>query len=180
MAGRHRRHRWSARLAALAALLTLPAVAGVLHLASPDEPPDPSDALVRSLVSAGEPSPIIECVLRLDERDLRVGPLEPAAQRELVEGCHTARDALVSDVAWDPPAALADAVQPLGFGDDPRLDQLWLACEEGSGAACDRLFETAPVNSAYETFGLTCGDRPDVLDCAELDREDAEVGAGAP
>ncbi len=174
MARRRRRHRWTARLAALGALIILPVVAGVLLVTSPDETPDASDALVRSLGAAGEPSEIIECVLQLAERDLRLGPIGQQAEQELVENCRVARDALVPDVAWDPPEALADAVQPVGFGDDLILDRLWVACDEGSGAACDQLFEDAPINSAYETFGLTCGDRPDVLDCTELDRVDGD------
>jgi len=159
-------------VAALAALIALPSGAAALYLTSPDETPDATDALVRSLGAAGEPSEIIECVLQLAERDLRLGPLEEQAERELIDNCRIARDALVPDVAWDPPEALADAVQPIGFGDDPALDRLWLGCEGGSGEACDQLFEDAPINSAYETFGLTCGARPDVFECAELDRVD--------
>jgi len=154
--------------------MLLPVGAGVLLVISPDEAPDASDALVRSLGADGEPSEIIECVLQLAERDLRLGPLEEQAEKELVDNCRVARDALVPDVAWDPPEALADAVQPIGLGDDPALDRLWRACEDGSGEACDQLFEDAPINSAYETFGLTCGERPDVLDCTELDRPDGE------
>lgn len=176
MARRHRRHRWTARLAAVIGLVVLPSVAGAIVLLSPNEPPDPADELVRALVADGEPSEIIECVLRLADRDLRIGPLEPEAERELVASCHTARNALIPDVAWDPPAALADVVEPVGLGDDPHLDRLWLACEEGSGEACDQLFDQAPVNSVYETFGLTCGDRPDILDCRELDRPDVVEG----
>lgn len=171
---RRGRHRWTARLAAIAALILLPAGAAALYLTSPEESPDGTDALVRSLGADGEPSEIIECVLQLAERDLRLGPLEEQAEQELVENCRVARDALVADVAWDPPEALADVVQPIGLGDDPVLDRLWLACDEGSGAACDQLFEDAPINSAYETFGLTCGDRPDVLDCTELDRPEGD------
>lgn len=170
MAARRRRHRWTARLAGAAVLFTLPMVGATLLVLTPDEPPDPTDALVRSLVADGEPSEVIECVLRLADRDLRVGPLAAEAGRELIESCHVARAGLTPDLAWEPPAALADAVQPIGFGDDPILDRLWRACEEGSGEACDRLFAEAPPNTSYERFGLTCGDRPDILDCEELDR----------
>ncbi len=56
------------------------------------------------------------------------------------------------------------------LGDDPELDALWLACEAGSGLACDRLFRLAPIGSGYERFGLSCGERAQVLDCqVELD-----------
>mgnify|MGYP001818043926 CR=1 FL=1 len=174
MAGRRRRHRWTGRLAALLALVALPATAGAIVLATPAAEPDPADELVRALVADGEPSEIIECVLRLAGRDLRIGALEPQATDELVTTCRTARAGLQPDGGWEPPEALADVVQPVGFGDDPRLDRLWLACEQGDGSACDRLFEQAPVNSAYETFGLTCGERFDILDCRELDQPDGD------
>ncbi|MEM7338551.1 MAG: hypothetical protein AAF467_07890 [Actinomycetota bacterium] len=54
----------------------------------------------------------------------------------------------------------------IGYGTSPALDLLWDACEAGNGVACDQLFAQAPLGSAYEQFGLTCGDRPLVLDCA--------------
>lgn len=61
-------------------------------------------------------------------------------------------------------------VGPDTRGDDAELDELWADCESGSGVACDRLFRMAPIGSDYERFGLSCGDRPDVLDCqARLD-----------
>ncbi|MEL6984719.1 MAG: hypothetical protein AAFO29_19990 [Actinomycetota bacterium] len=175
MAGRRRRHRWTARLAGVIALLALPAAAALLFMTEAEDAPDAGSALVRDLGADGESGEVIECVLRLAERDLRVGALDAAAQEELVTNCRLARQSLAPDVAWDPPETLADAVQPVGLGDDPALDRLWLACEEGSGEACDQLFDEAPVNTAYEAFGLTCGDRPDVLDCAELDRPTDEA-----
>ncbi len=69
------------------------------------------------------------------------------------------------------PATRAPAAdQPRGLGDDPALDDLWHRCQEGSGAACDQLFQQAPVGSDYESFGVSCGNRPDVLHCtAEMD-----------
>ena len=59
-------------------------------------------------------------------------------------------------------------------------DRLWTACDEGSGSACDELFAAAPVGSEYERFGVSCGDRPDVLDCAELDRGEQPPGSASP
>lgn len=170
MTRRRRRHRLTARLAGLLALVAMPAAAGLLLITDTEDRPDATAALVRELGTDGESSEVIECVLRLAEQDLRIGPLDEQAQQEVVTNCRLAREGLAPDVAWDSPETLADAVQPVGLGDDPRLDRLWLACEEGSGADCDLLFQEAPVNTAYETFGLTCGDRPDVLDCTELDR----------
>lgn len=66
-----------------------------------------------------------------------------------------------------PAAPSSSAPQPRTLGDDAVLDDLWHRCEEGSGAACDQLFEQAPPNSDYESFGLSCGNRPDVLRCAQ-------------
>lgn len=57
---------------------------------------------------------------------------------------------------------------PDGPGDDPVLDERWRACEAGFGAACDELFAEAPVGSAYETFGVTCGDRTPEPRCADV------------
>jgi hypothetical protein len=102
----------------------------------------------------------------------------------------------VASEHWDAPAyvaALADAeaaadqarhqprepVGPAGpkpsvppadaFGDDPTLDELWSQCEQGNGRSCDQLFQDAPRGSKYEAFGLSCGGRPDILHCNELD-----------
>ena len=58
--------------------------------------------------------------------------------------------------------------QPSTFGDDPELDGLWVDCEGGSGAACDQLFEAAPLGSDYERFGATCGGRGAEPVCAEV------------
>jgi hypothetical protein len=50
------------------------------------------------------------------------------------------------------------------YGDDPTLDALWDACEDGDGQACDDLFFDSPVGSEYEEFGKTCGGRLEGLD----------------
>ena len=63
-----------------------------------------------------------------------------------------------------------DAVDTLG--DDEALDALWVECEEGIGASCDELFSKSPLGSDYEDYGLSCGRRPEVLYCSELDAED--------
>lgn len=62
---------------------------------------------------------------------------------------------------------------PDDLGDDPVLDGLWQDCDAGSGEACDELFRQAPVGSAYEEFGYTCGGRPEVVVCTDLDEETA-------
>ena len=172
------RHRWSARLAGVLALSALPAIAVAVVVTSPDPEPDPATVLAEGLADEGLRAEVIECVLRLGGRDLRVGPLDEAARDELVALCRSVRPELAAaDVDFDPPETLADVDRgPWTRGDDPALDELWAACEAGDGSACDRLFAEAPVGSAYEVFGLTCGDRPDVLDCQDLDR-DLDAGA---
>jgi hypothetical protein len=47
------------------------------------------------------------------------------------------------------------------YGDDAWFDELWDACEYGDGDACNDLYWTTPVGSAYEDFGATCGWRVD-------------------
>ncbi len=60
--------------------------------------------------------------------------------------------------SFDPPPGSVDA-----FGDDPGLDVLWVACEDGVFDACDDLYLTAVVLTGYEFFGSTCGGRTDEL-----------------
>lgn len=167
-AGRHRLASW---LAAVGALSVLPLTAGAMWLRAPAEPPDHPALLAARLTAEGEPADVIDCALRLAADDLRVRSLAEDEAAELVETCRRARLALAFGDDAAPEVDDADAAhRPDALGDDPHLDRLWVACDEGSGQACDRLFEEAPVGSGYETFGLSCGDRPDVLDCAELDR----------
>lgn len=53
------------------------------------------------------------------------------------------------------------------YGDNAELDALYDACTGGDAEACDELYWSSPVGSAYEAYGNTCGDRfPDgVLTC---------------
>ncbi len=46
-----------------------------------------------------------------------------------------------------------------GPGDDPVLDELVDACEDGTLAACDALWFQAPLRSTYERIGGSCGGR---------------------
>lgn len=65
----------------------------------------------------------------------------------------------------DPVTAAADCIEsadPLtvdDYGDDPILDRLWDACDDGNNQACDELFGTAPLGSAYLDFAQTCAGR---------------------
>jgi hypothetical protein len=65
------------------------------------------------------------------------------------------------------PAAPGGGTAPLHRGQDAALDRLYDACAGGSGAACDELFEAAPVGSEYEAFAITCGGRTSEVRCVE-------------
>lgn len=175
--GGHRRgpRRVVSGLAAVAALSILPLSAAVMWLRAPAEAPDHAALLAARLTAEGERADVIDCALRLAADDLRVRTLQSDEATELVKTCRQARLALAFADEPEPEDGDGSAAdRPDTLGDDPVLDRLWVACEEGSGQACDRLFEEAPVGSGYEAFGLSCGERPDVLDCAELDRPDPE------
>ena len=89
---------------------------------------------------------------------------------------HAAASSSTSTTVPAPAAPSSSAPQPQTLGDDAVLDDLWHRCEQGSGAACDQLFAQAPLNSGYESFGLSCGNRPDVLRCGqEMDQPSTTV-----
>ncbi len=46
---------------------------------------------------------------------------------------------------------------PMSFGDDAALDDLYTACGEGDWQACDDLYRSAPPDSEYFEFADTCG-----------------------
>lgn len=54
---------------------------------------------------------------------------------------------------------------PCDHGDDPALDELWEACADGAGGACDRLYYDSAFDTRYEQFGNTCGDRDLTVPC---------------
>ena len=60
------------------------------------------------------------------------------------------------DAAADPETG---AVAPDSYGDDPILDRLWDACEEGNNQACDELYLSAPLDTAYVEYARTCAGR---------------------
>jgi hypothetical protein len=60
------------------------------------------------------------------------------------------------------------ATQPHKLGDDPHLDELYRACQAGSGPACDQLFDEAPLGSEYEELAGTCGGRTQEAECAAV------------
>lgn len=65
-----------------------------------------------------------------------------------------------SEEAYRPPTA-AGATVPDSYGEEATLDRLWDACAAGDALRCDYWYLASPLNSEYEQFGLTCGDRVD-------------------
>ncbi|MFL6162362.1 MAG: hypothetical protein ACJ74U_09040 [Jatrophihabitantaceae bacterium] len=69
--------------------------------------------------------------------------------------------------AADDNLASTDPVQSLldqcDAGDDAAcasiLDTLSQECADGAGVSCDLLYEVSPADSAYESYGATCGGR---------------------
>ncbi len=69
------------------------------------------------------------------------------------------------------------------FGSDPFLDDLYLDCEAGDFQACDDLYFQAPIGSAYEEFGDTCGNRQAIgtgIVCTEAFGDGSIDGLGDP
>lgn len=162
-----RQLRWSA----LVLLSILTACSG----AGPAEDPDWTAVARADLEAAGNDPEVVSCVLDLAARDLERGPLGELGSQEAVRHCRTAHLAVTeTDAAEFPDTELAMSDLPWGFGDDAELDALWVRCQEGEGSACDELFERSVVGSIYEDFGVSCGNRPDVVDCQELDQPDPD------
>lgn len=71
----------------------------------------------------------------------------------------------VSAVVVEPTAAIdcSTAIGPCDFGDDDALDVLYRACTDGDGTACDELYQAAPTETRYESYGFFCGDRVRVV-----------------
>lgn len=104
----------------------------------------------------------IEAARSAVEHDLERA-IEKGVDRRILADDELGRD-------LQPPAGPAAEAGPFTLGDDDVLDGIWARCEVGDGKACDQLFEVAPIGSDYEWFGLSCGDRPGIIDCsAELD-----------
>ena len=69
-------------------------------------------------------------------------------------------------VAGGPPSTTAAGTvvppptqQPTGLGTDAALDALALGCYNGDMAACDSLWDTAPLGSPYRAYADTCAGR---------------------
>jgi hypothetical protein len=56
-------------------------------------------------------------------------------------------------------ASGGEPIAPEGLGDDPALDALAQSCYAGDMAACDELYGSAELGSAYQAYGDTCAGR---------------------
>ena len=164
-----------------AGLLAVMALVGCT--AEPEVAAPGPDAVIAAHVEAGMEPTVAECLVGIGSQELSMFALMPDGERsssdqlmieELTRSCEEA-SAFVLDEPLEPDA-LAFTDQPFTFGDDVRFDRLWERCEAGDGEACNDLWETAPVGSDYERFGVTCGDRVQVVDCGvELTEETVEA-----
>jgi len=130
------------------------------------------DDVVLAYVDAGMSSDVADCFVGLGQRefefDLLLPGVAPESDRPLLdEMLGSCRDAVAMLDAEELPTIVSLGIGPFNIGDDRYLDELWVGCDRGDGAACDALWEEAPVGSIYEWFGVTCGNRPEVLNCTE-------------
>ncbi len=129
------------------------------------------DDVVLAYVDQGTNEDVADCFVGLGQREFALETLLPGAAPdvdaplidEILTSC---RDAVAIIDADEIPPRQSFDVGPFNIGDDMYLDDLWVECERGDGTACDALWEEAPVGSVYESFGVTCGNRPEILDCA--------------
>lgn len=130
------------------------------------------DEVVLAFVDGGMSSDVADCYVGLGQREFDLEFLLPGVAPEsdqplLDEMLGSCQDAVAMLDTEEPPARVSFGVGPFNIGDDRYLDALWVACDRGDGASCDVLWEEAPVGSVYESFGVTCGNRPEVLNCTE-------------
>jgi hypothetical protein len=142
-------------------------VVAVLIMTSCSGPPPAPEVTretrVGDLVAEGYSIEVSNCVTGLAD-GLGAGD----SRSELIQACERAEEMLNApeEVPDDLPF-----VGPAAYGDDPELDRLWDRCEAGEGVACDDLWNQAPIGSEYERFGVTCGEREEVLNCSDLTLE---------
>lgn len=63
------------------------------------------------------------------------------------------------DMRFNDPVPTGVVPAPDDLGDTPLLDDLVVACAEGAMRSCDELFARSDLNTDYENFGATCGNR---------------------
>lgn len=151
------------------------AVATVAVACSSPEPPAinvSQEDVVLAYVDEGMNADVADCLVGLASREFDLDALLPGAAPD---GAELLLDEMQRSCA-DAVAALSEEdlvirrnfeSGPFNVGDDLYLDELFAGCTKGDGADCDELWEESPVGSIYESFGVTCGNRPEILDCTE-------------
>lgn len=130
------------------------------------------DDVVLAYVDSGMNAEVADCLVGLGSREFDLNALLPgaAAQEdallldEMLRSCNEAVAALSEE---DLEARINFETGPFNIGDDLYLDDLWTGCSRGDGADCDQLWMESPVGSIYESYGVSCGNRPEILDCTE-------------
>jgi predicted Ser/Thr protein kinase len=67
---------------------------------------------------------------------------------------------------------LPGAAPPGVLGEDPTLNALAEGCFNGDPESCDSLYSDSAIDSAYETYGSTCGGRNEEVDGSCVERYD--------
>lgn len=129
-----------------------------------------AEELTEDIIKNGAAPEIADCVQGMAIQDERLTELDLDNESDRVYLEDLQQSCERADNLTKPPPIAPEEIPfagPQTYGDDVGLDQLWDECEAGDGTKCDLLFESAPVDSEYESFGVTCGDRPGIFDCSE-------------
>lgn len=99
---------------------------------------------------------------------------DPSVNMSVPANSYVEPDSPMVPLAIDDPDGCMDTGCESGaaFGDNPRLDNLYTACESGNMEACDDLYWLSDWDSEYETMGLSCGQAPEDVTgdaCSERD-----------
>ncbi len=152
--------------------LAVAAVAVGCSSPQPNEVSVSQEDVVLAYVDEGMDAEVADCLVGLGSREFELDALLPGKAPEeaallIDEMLRSCTDAVAILSEEDLAAPENFGSGPFNIGDDLYLDELWTGCAAGDGADCDQLWEEAPVGSMYETFGVTCGNRSEILDCTE-------------
>lgn len=128
--------------------------------------------VVLAYVDDGVNAEVADCLVGLGSREFELDELLPGAAPEedallLDEMLRSCIDAVAVLSEEDLEDRRTFETGPFNIGDDLYLDELWTGCSRGDGADCDALWQESPVGSMYESYGVSCGNRPEILDCTE-------------
>jgi len=159
-------------------LLVITAVAVGCSPPAPIEANVTPEDVVLAYVDEGLDAEVADCLVGLGSREFELDALLPdAAPAEdallLDEMLRSCTDAVAVLSEEDVAERTSFDTGPFNIGDDVHLDELYTKCSRGDGVSCDLLWQESPVGSIYESFGVSCGNRPEILDCtAEMNGSD--------